>query len=59
MPSGRTTTDALADSLDTVVASARNTREQVGVMTKSVDLVTLQKNTGLTWKEITLAQLTA
>ena len=59
MPTGRTTTDALADSLDTVVASARNTREQVGVMTKSVDLVTLQKNTGLTWKEITLAQLTA
>jgi hypothetical protein len=59
MPSGRTTTDALADSLDVVVASARSTREQVGVMTKSVDLVTLTKNTGLSWKEITLAQLTA
>ena len=59
MPSGRTTTDALADSLDVVVAGARNTLEQVGVMTKSVDLVTLQKNTGLTWKEITLQTLTA
>jgi len=59
MPSGRTTTAALADSLDVIVASARNTREQVGVMTKSVDLVTLTPNTGLSWKEITLAQLTA
>ena len=59
MPSGRTTTQALADSLDVVTASARNTREQVGVMTKSVDLVTLTPNTGLSWKEITLAQLTA
>ncbi|KKK95763.1 hypothetical protein LCGC14_2669540 [marine sediment metagenome] len=28
-------------------------------MTKSVDLVTLKPNTGLSWKEITLAQLTA
>lgn len=59
MPGGRTTTQALADSLDVIVASARSTREQVGVMTKSVSLVTLERNTGLTWKEITLAQLTA
>ena len=59
MPSGKTTTEALADSLDTIVASARSTREQVGVMTKSVELVTLTANAGLTWKEITLAQLTA
>ncbi len=59
MASGRTTTQQLADSLETFVASARNKREQVGVMTKSVDLQTLAKNTGLSWREITLAQLTA
>lgn len=59
MPSGRTTTQQLADSLDTVVASARSVREQAMVMTNSVDKVTLAENTGLTWKEITLAQLTA
>lgn len=59
MPIGDTTTGALADSLDVVVASARITREYVGVMPNLVDRQTLSPNTGTGWKEITLAKLTA
>ena len=59
MASGNTITGSLADSLDTVVASARNTREYKGTMQQLVDKVTLDKNTGLDWKEALLAQLTA
>jgi hypothetical protein len=59
MAAGRTITGSLADSLDTVVASARNTREYGGVMQQLVDRHTLDPNTGLDWKEILLAKMTA
>ena len=59
MPTGYTTTGSLADSLDTVVASARIIREFEGVMPQLVDKVTLDDGTGLDWKEISYAQLTA
>lgn len=56
---GNTTTGSLADSLDTIVASARIVREFEGVMPQLVDKVTLTEGTGLDWKEVTLAALTA
>jgi hypothetical protein len=61
MPTGYTTTDALADSLPTVIARARIVREQVGVMTspRVVDLQQLGSGNGLSWKEIDMAKLTA
>jgi hypothetical protein len=59
MASGNTTTDALDDSLDIVVASARNVREFEGVMPNLVDKVTLDEGTGLSWKEVSYRQLTA
>jgi len=59
MATGDTITGSLADSLDTVVASARQVREFEGVMTQLVDKHTLGKGTGLAWKEVDLAQLTA
>jgi len=59
MASGSTTTAALADSLPTVIASARIVREYEGVMPQLVDKVTLGEGIGLSWNEISLAQLTA
>jgi hypothetical protein len=59
MASGNTTTDALADSLPSVVAQARLVREQEGVMPQLVDKVTLGKGSGNDWREISLEQLTA
>ena len=56
---GNTITGSLQDSLDTIVASARIIREQVGVMPNVVDRVTLAEGTGLTWKEIDLAKMVA
>jgi len=57
--SGYTTTTALADSLPTLIASARIIRENEGVMPQLVDKVTLGEGVGLSWNEISLAQLTA
>ena len=57
--SGYTTTQALNDSKDTVVASARIVGEHKGVMTKLVEVQRLAHGTGDAWKEIALAQLTA
>ncbi len=57
--SGTTTTSALSDSLNVMVASARNTREYDGVMPQLVERRTLGKGTGLTWKEVTFGKLTA
>ncbi len=54
-----TTTSALSDSLNSVVAQARITREQEGVMSQLVEKHTLEEGTGLTWNEITLGKLTA
>ena len=54
-----TITQDLADSLPVFVASARSVREYRGVMAQTAETHTLDPNTGLDWKEITLAQLTA
>jgi hypothetical protein len=59
MAAGDTITQSLADSLDTVVASARQIREQEGVMPNLVDKVTLDEGTGTSWREISMAALTA
>lgn len=59
MASGNTITDSLEDSKETIIAAARIVREQKGVMPTLVDRETLAKNTGLSWNEISLAQLTA
>ena len=59
MAAGVTDTASLADSLPVVRNSARIVREFVGNMTKLVDRTTLPEGTGLTWDEISLAQLTA
>lgn len=59
MAVGNTTTDSLADSLPTVISSARIVREQRGGMPQLVDRVTLGVGLGLTWNEIDLSKLTA
>lgn len=59
MTVGNTTTDAMTDSLPTVIASARIVREFQGVMPQLVDKETLGEGIGLSWNEISLAQLTA
>lgn len=56
---GFTTTGALADSLPTVIASARLIREQKDGMPGLVDRQTLSKSTGLSWNEVSMAKLTA
>jgi hypothetical protein len=57
MPTGRTTTDAINDSLDVVVAGARAVSEYEGVMSKLVDNQTLEENTGVSWKETSYRKL--
>jgi len=59
MATGWTTTGALADSLPTVISSARLVREFEGVMPQLVDRVKLGEGIGLTWHEVSLAQLEA
>ena len=59
MASGDTTTGQLGDSLNTIVASARSTREFGGVIPQLVDSVTLATGSGLDWKETLFAQLSA
>jgi len=59
MASGWTTTGSLADSLDDVRSSARIVREYEGVMPQLVDKKTLGEGIGLSWQELTYAQLTA
>lgn len=59
MPTGRTTTSALADSLPTIIDSARLVREFEGVMTRLVERHTLAEGTGLDWNEVSLSALTA
>jgi len=59
MAAGDTITQSLADSLDTVAASARQVREYEGVMPNLVDKVTLEEGTGTAWREMSMAQLNA
>lgn len=59
MPTGRTTTAALADSLPTLIAAARQVSEYEGVMSQLVDRQRLGEGMGNTWNEISMARLTA
>src|SRR3990167_5598471 len=59
MPVGRTTTNILDASLETVVASARSRREYDAVVPQLIDRVDLDPNTGTSWREILFEQLNA
>ena len=59
MTVGNTTTGSLADSLQLIIDSARLTREFEGVFMRTTETHTLEEKTGLSWEEITVAQLTA
>ena len=59
MAAGNTTTDALADSIPTMIASARIVREFAGVMPNLVDRQRLDENTGISWNEVSMAKLAA
>lgn len=54
-----TTTGSLADSKQTIIDSARIVREFEGTHMRTTEAHTLEKGTGLTWEEISLAALTA
>jgi hypothetical protein len=59
MATGETTTDALVQSLPSVINEARLVREFEGVMAQLVDRHTLGEGMGTTWDEISLSALTA
>jgi len=59
MATGWTTTGSLADSLDDVRSSARAVRMYEGVVPQLCDKKTLGEGIGLSWQEITYANLTA
>ena len=59
MATGETFTSSLGDSLETIIAAARAVREYEGVMQRLAQVETLEENTGLSWREITYAKLTA
>ena len=59
MPTGRTGTGALADSLPTVIMAARQVSEFEGVMSQLVDVQRLGEGEGTTWNEISMARLTS
>ncbi len=59
MATGWTITGSLADSLDDIRSSARIVRDHEGVMPQLVEKQTLGEGIGLSWQEITYAQLTA
>jgi hypothetical protein len=59
LATGNTTTGSLSDSIDVIQASARSRRQYDGVMPQLVDRVELDANTGTTWREILLANLSA
>lgn len=59
MAVGNTTTGSLADSLPLIIDSARLTREQTGVFMRTTETHTLDDNSGLSWEEITVGQMTA
>ena len=54
-----TDTGSLADSKQLVIDSARLVREYEGVWSRTTDVQRLSEGTGLSWEEISLAQLTA
>jgi hypothetical protein len=59
LATGNTTTGSLADSIDIIQASARSRRQYDGVMPQLVDRVELDANSGTSWREILLANLSA
>ena len=59
MASGETTTGSLADSLPTIIADARIVREYEGTWKRTCDVRDQAKGTGLSWNEISLAQISA
>ena len=59
MAAGNTVTDSLADSIPTMIASARIVREFAGVMPNLVDRQRLDENTGTVWNEVSMAKLSA
>ena len=59
MAVGNTITDSLADSIPTMIASARIVREFAGVMPNLVDRQRLDENTGTVWNEVSMAKLNA
>ena len=59
MAAGNTVTDSLADSIPTMIASARIVREFAGVMPNLVDRQRLDENTGTTWNEVSMSKLAA
>lgn len=59
MPSGVTVSGTLADSLPTVIQSARVIREFAGTMPKLVDRRKVGTGEAGTWSEVSLSQLTA
>lgn len=59
MASAETTTSSLSDSLQTIIAQARLTRIAEGTIKQFCDNVTLDENTGLSWHEISMDQITA
>ena len=59
MAAGKTLTEDLADSLPTIIQSARIVREFKVVVPQLVDTVTLGEGDGLSWNEVSLAQLSA
>ena len=59
MAAGNTITDSLADSIPTMIASARIVREFAGVMPNLVDRQRLDENTGTVWNEVSMSKLSA
>lgn len=59
MAGGETTTGSLTDSLPSIIADARIVREYEGVWQRTCDVRDLEDGTGLSWQEISLAQLVA
>src|SRR3989304_5693219 len=57
--SGETTSGSLTDSLPTIIADARIVREYEGVWKRTCDVRDQAKGTGLSWNEISLAQIDA
>ncbi len=59
MAVGNTITDSLADSIPTMIASARIVREFAGVMPNLVARQRLDENTGTIWNEVSMSKLSA
>lgn len=59
MASGNTTTGSLADSLPTMIMSARQIREFEGIVPQLVDKQTLGEGMGNTWNEVSFDKLEA